>query len=196
MTVNWSTVFNHQLFNVGAFFLIRQIIKTFNWDNPEYVPLIRAIYLVTQVSIIGIGYWLIALVRKKNDHTILRYVEASNSGWDGTGGEDQLVNTTNLDYDIAEIKKNIKQTFTGIAIVAFLHLQFHYIQPIVVQSLLGFKSFLMTKEARIHFWGEKPVGELRRPFRIDSPLGIFPEKRQPRVDQGSIKKAEKALKGK
>ncbi|KAL0089849.1 inorganic phosphate transporter Pho88 [Phycomyces blakesleeanus] len=196
MTVNLLTVLNHQLFNVGFFFFTRQMIKTFHWDNPEYVPLIRAIYLVTQVCIIGIGYWLIAVVRKKNDHTVLRYVEASNSGWDGTGGEDQLVNTTNLDYDVAEIKKNIKQAFTGIAIVAFLHLQFHYVQPIIVQSVLGFKTFLLTKEARIHVWGEKTVGDLRRPFRIESPLGIFPEKRQPKVDQGSIKRAEKALKGK
>lgn len=53
----------------------------------------------------------------------------------------------------------------------------------------------MTKEARIHlFNGKTSSGELRRPFRVEAPFNMVSEKRQPRTDKGSIKKAEKALK--
>lgn len=78
--------------------------------------------------------------------------------------------------------------------IAFLHLQFKFIQPLLVQSILGFKAFLTTKEARLHIWGQPATGDLRRPFRIEAPFGLVNEKKQPRTDKGSIKKAEKALK--
>lgn len=90
----------------------------------------------------------------------------------------------------------MKQGFTSIAIVAFLHLNFGYVQPLLIQSVLNFKTFLMTKEARIHFFnGNTKTGELRRPFRIESAFGgLANEKVQPKTDKGSIKRAEKALK--
>lgn len=79
--------------------------------------------------------------------------------------------------------------------MAFLHLKFGYVQPLLIQSIMGFKTFFMTKEARIHlFNGKTSSGELRRPFRVEAPFNMVSEKRQPRTDKGSIKKAEKALK--
>lgn len=99
-----------------------------------------------------------------------------------------------LEYDVAEVNKAIKQSAMGILMITFLHFKFGYIQPLLVQSILGFKTFLMTKEARIHFWGSPTTGDLRRPFRIEAPFGMVSEKKQPRTDKGSIKKAEKALK--
>ena len=89
----------------------------------------------------------------------------------------------------------MKQGFTGIAMIAFLHLRFGYVQPLIMQSILNFKTFFMTKEARIHFFGGNTTrGDLRRPFRVESPFGTANEKNQPKIDKGSIKRAEKALK--
>jgi hypothetical protein len=100
-----------------------------------------------------------------------------------------------IDYDVEEVKKQMKQSFTGVAVVAFLHLKFGYVQPLVMQSILGFKTFFTTKEARIHFFnGRTTTGELRRPFRVDSPFNMMGNKNQPKTDKGSIKRAEKALK--
>lgn len=79
--------------------------------------------------------------------------------------------------------------------VAFMHLQFKFVQPLLIQSILGFKTFLTTKEARIHIWGEPTAnGPLRRPFRVEAPFGLVPESQQPKTDKASIKRAEKALK--
>jgi hypothetical protein len=91
----------------------------------------------------------------------------------------------------------MKQSFTGMLMVAFLHLNFGYVQPLIIQGILNFKTFLMTKESRIHFFdGNTTTGELRRPFRNDSLFNMGSEKNQPKTDKGSIKRAEKALKAK
>lgn len=109
--------------------------------------------------------------------------------------DDKLVSTTNMEYDIEDVKKQLKQGFTGLAIVAFLHLKFGYVQPLIIQSVLGFKTFFMTKESRIHlFNGKTTTGELKRPFRIEALFGMVNEKRQPKTDKGLIKRVEKAQK--
>ncbi|KAI7861378.1 inorganic phosphate transporter Pho88, partial [Spinellus fusiger] len=175
--------------NVVFSLFIRQLTKIFHWDTPENIPIIRVIYLITQACVLAAGYWLIVIVRRRNDQTPLRYLEPSSYRWSGQD-ESQLINTTHLDYDVAEIKKTIKQTFTSIAIVAFLHLQFQFVQPIIIQSVLGFKTLVLTKEARLHLWKESSTGDLRRPFRMESFLGV-PEGWQPKVGKNTIKKAEK-----
>lgn len=99
-----------------------------------------------------------------------------------------------IEYDIADVYKTLKQSAMGILLIVFLHFKMGYVQPLLAQSVLGFKTFLMTKEARIHFWGFPTTGDLRRPFRLEAPFGMVNEKKQPKTDKGSIKKAEKALK--
>lgn len=60
---------------------------------------------------------------------------------------------------------------------------------------MNFKNFFMTKEARIHLFNAKTnTGELRRPFRVEGLFGTANEKAQPKIDKGSIKRVEKALK--
>lgn len=98
-----------------------------------------------------------------------------------------------MEYDIEQVKKQMKQSFTSITIISFLHLNFGYIQPLIMQGLMGYKTFFMSKEARIHLFNASTTsGDLRRPFRIDS--YFTSEKNQPKTDKGSIKRAEKALK--
>ncbi|KAI8374504.1 inorganic phosphate transporter Pho88 [Radiomyces spectabilis] len=193
--MSWLKWLDHPLFNVVFFFIIRQLIKDWDLTQPDRLVSLRMVYLGSQLAIVGLSYWLIAVVRKKNDQTPLRYVQPGSSGWGQPDTDDTLVTTTFMEYDVAEIKKNIKQTMTGIAIVAFLHLQFKYVQPLVLQSILGFKTFFLAKESRIHIWGGKTTsGELRRPFRLEAPFGMVSESKQPKVDKGSIKKAERAKK--
>ncbi|CEG76653.1 hypothetical protein RMATCC62417_11515 [Rhizopus microsporus] len=183
---------NSPYFGIGSFIFFQQLSKFLHLDN--HVQSLRFLYLFAQFVILALHFYLIYAIKNKNDQTILKYVEPAAQSWDGTETPDQLVNTTVMEYDINEVKKSMKQSFVGIALIAFIHLKFGYIQPLLVQSILGFKTFLMTKEARLHIWGAKATGDLRRPFRIEAPFGLVSEKKQPKTDKGSIKKAEKALK--
>ncbi|CAO3681341.1 unnamed protein product [Rhizopus stolonifer] len=183
---------NSPYFGIGSFLFFQQLSKFLSLDN--HVQSLRAFYLFAQATIFLLHLYLIQLIKKKNDQTILKYVEPATQSWDGTETADQLVNTTISEYDVNEVKKAAKQSLIGIAVTAVIHIKFGYIQPLLVQSILGFKTFLTTKEARIHFWSAQATGDLRRPFRIEAPFGMVNEKKQPKIDKGSIKKAEKALK--
>ncbi|KAI8091174.1 inorganic phosphate transporter [Gilbertella persicaria] len=192
---NWNRTLNHPLFNMGFFFVVRQVTKTFDLDNPEYLNSIRYTYLGSQIVIFMLSLYLLSIIRKKNDNTPLRYVEPGGKTWDGSESPEKLINTTVKDYDIQEAEKQMKNNFTSIAIIAFLHLKFGYVQPLIMQSVMGFKAFFLTKEAQIHLLNGKTTnGELRRPFRVEGPLSMISEKRQPKTDKGSIKRAEKAMK--
>ncbi|KAI8377877.1 inorganic phosphate transporter Pho88 [Radiomyces spectabilis] len=191
---DWNKILNHPLFNVVFFVFVRQLTKAFHLDQPEYLWPLRFLYIASQLAILALNFQLITQVQKKNDTTILRYVEPSKQNWDGSQEPEQLVNTTVMEYDVNEIKKQMKQGFIGIGMIAVMHWKFQYVQPLILQAILGFKTFYSTKEARIHIWKESATGELRRPFKLQSPFGLMPESKQPKTDKGSIKKAERARK--
>ncbi|CAO3686748.1 unnamed protein product [Umbelopsis vinacea] len=184
---------SHPLFNVASFLILGQVAKRMNLDDPTNLMYARAVYVMVQAIIMGLCYWLMSEVQKKNDTTVIRYVQPATTDWEGNKGKETLVVTNNKDYDISEIKKTITQTLTGIGIIGFLHLQFKFTQPLVVQSVLAFKTFFLSKEALLHIWGEPAVGPLRRPFKNDSPFGGMTGG-QPLTDKASIKRAERAMK--
>jgi hypothetical protein len=146
----------------------------------------------------------------------LKYVEPSKQTWDGTTTNDTLVVTNfagterraetlngilkpddsfALEYDKNEVWKGLKQSGIGLAMVTFLHFKFGYVQPLIIQAILGFKTFFTTKEARIHLLHQSTgSGDLKRPFRVDSPFGMSSLNPQPKTDKASIKKAERAMK--
>ncbi len=79
--------------------------------------------------------------------------------------------TTVRDYDLNETSKATRGVFTGIAMMAFLHLYMKYTQPLLLQSLLPVKAALESKPALIYIWGKKPEGDLKRPWKAASPFG-------------------------
>ncbi|CAO3625778.1 unnamed protein product [Cunninghamella echinulata] len=187
------TVINHPLFNAISIFIIKYFTKDIPSDDPSVLSYIRQGYLISQAINLGLHYLLIYIIRK-NDQTSLKYVEPGRTSWNGTKTADQLINTTFIEYDILDTKQSIKQCFTSIAMVVFIHLQFHFILPLIIQPIMSFKIFLTSKQAQIHLWGKNTNhGDLKRPFRLVSPFGTaLPENQQPRVDRGSIKKIEKS----
>lgn len=115
------------------------------------------------------------------DSTPLEYVEH----------RDKLVQTTVISYDIQQGKKQMKQSLTAIIIISCLHLKFGYIQLLIMQGIMSYKAFFISKEVRIHLFNASTVsGDLRRSFRIES--FFLKEKNQPRIDKESIKRARKS----
>jgi len=55
--------------------------------------------------------------------------------------------------------------------MAFLHLYLKYTQPLFVQAIMAFKSLYEAKTVKIHVLGQKPDGDLKRPFK--SGAGLF-----------------------
>ncbi|SAM06515.1 hypothetical protein [Absidia glauca] len=192
---SFTRVINHPLFNIVFFLVARQVTKALPLEDPSYLWGLRALYYVSQTVILLLNLYIIQIIDKKNDQTVLKYVEPSKQTWDGTTTNDTLVVTNFAEYDKNEVWKGLKQSGIGLAMVTFLHFKFGYVQPLIIQAILGFKTFFTTKEARIHLLHQSTgSGDLKRPFRVDSPFGMSSLNPQPKTDKASIKKAERAMK--
>lgn len=65
MTV-WNKILNHPLFNMGFFLAVRQLTKSMDLDNTNYLQLIRSFYLGSQFIIILLSFYLMSVIKKKN----------------------------------------------------------------------------------------------------------------------------------
>ena len=97
------------------------------YDKPETLLYLRIAYVVSQLIQFGVMYFLSLKVKAKNDLTTLKYVEPKSAGSQEPGA---LVTTTNRDYDLAEISKQMRSTLMGVGMIAFMHLYLKYTQPV------------------------------------------------------------------
>ncbi|KAG2017295.1 inorganic phosphate transporter, variant 2 [Coprinopsis cinerea AmutBmut pab1-1] len=150
--------------SLGAMQLARRI----PFDDPVTLNYVRLGYVVVQLIALATYYYLSTVVKKKNDQTVLKYVEpaAPMSGEPG-----KVVTTTVRDYDLQEVSKLLRSTYTGLAMMAVMHLYFKFTQPLFVQSLMGLKNLYDAKLVAIHLLGKEPSGELSRPFKTAGMFG-------------------------
>lgn len=78
-----------------------------------------------------------------------------------------------LEYDLAEVGKQIQQTLVSAGILSAIHSYFGYVQPLFLQSILPWKNLLTLPVVRVHLFGCKPVGDLARPWKAPNPFGDF-----------------------
>ncbi|TDL25560.1 inorganic phosphate transporter [Rickenella mellea] len=170
------------LLSLGAMQLARKI----PFDDPEVLLYARIGYAASQLLILGVYYYISSVIKKKNDTTVLKYVEPSNPMSPKEGGT--LTTTTNRDYDLAETTKLVRSVYLGIAMMTFLHLYMKYTQPLFIQALMGIKNLVDAKPVAIHLRGKAAEGELKRPFKAG---GMFGAASDPQTDKAAIDQAEK-----
>lgn len=64
--VDWMRIVNHPAFNIVFFMALRQYTKKLPLDEPDTLWTLRALYIVCQLLVIGLYYWLMWVVVKKN----------------------------------------------------------------------------------------------------------------------------------
>lgn len=60
------TILTSQVFNIGLMLFSMQAAKRIPWDDPQTVQIARAAYVLAQLAAIGISYYLMLVVKKKN----------------------------------------------------------------------------------------------------------------------------------
>ncbi|KAJ7598889.1 PHO88-related membrane protein [Mycena floridula] len=172
--------------SLGAMQLARKI----NFDDPEILMYVRIGYISAQVLILGVYYYVSLAIKRKNDQTVLKYVEPPSPMSQEPNGK--LVNTTVRDYDLSETSKLLRSAYMGIAMMAFLHGYLKYTQPLFVQSLMGLKGLYDAKPVALHILGRPAVGDLKRPFK--GAPGMFGQPAaDPKTDSAAITEAEKRV---
>ncbi|GAW04218.1 inorganic phosphate transporter [Lentinula edodes] len=170
-----------------------QVARKIPFDDPEVLNYARIGYVATQLTLLGIYYYVSMVIKKKNDQTVLKYVEPPSAM--APQEEGKLVTTTVRDYDLAEVSKLLRAVYMGILMMAFLHGYMQFTQPLFIQSLMGLKGLYDAKPLAIHILGKPAEGELKRPFKAAP--GIFGGATGgPQTDKAAITEAEKKVGGK
>ncbi|KAL0066659.1 phosphate transporter (Pho88) [Marasmius tenuissimus] len=179
-----SSPVQNLMISLGAMQLARRI----NFENPETLNYVRVGYVATQLVLLGIYYYVSVIVKRKNDQTVLKYVEPASP----LSGSEQpkLVTTTVRDYDLAEVSKLLRSVYMGVAMMGFLHGYMKYTQPLFVQSLMGLKGIYDAKPVAIHLLGKPAEGDLKRPFKT---AAMFGQDNGPQTDNAAIAEAEKKI---
>ncbi|KAI9288808.1 inorganic phosphate transporter Pho88 [Umbelopsis sp. AD052] len=129
----------------------------------------RVAYYGMNLLVILWAFYLKMSVAKKNDQTPLTYAAPPKSSFGAqAAATEETVTTTNSAYDQAELQKFITTTVTSLAVISVLHWKFGVNQPLMVQSIMPLKNFLIAKPVILHLWGDAAEGDLKRPWKADS----------------------------
>ncbi|KAF8887877.1 PHO88-related membrane protein [Gymnopilus junonius] len=169
--------------SLGAMQLARKI----PFDDPVVLNYVRIGYVAVQVIVLAVFYYVSLTIKKKNDQTVLKYVEPASPM---SQEEPKLVTTTVRDYDLSETSKLLRSTYMGIAMMAVMHIYFHFTQPLFIQGLMGLKNIYDAKPVAIHILGRPATGDLKRPFKAPS---MFGAPSGPQTDAAAIAEAEKRV---
>ncbi|KJA13770.1 hypothetical protein HYPSUDRAFT_195556 [Hypholoma sublateritium FD-334 SS-4] len=169
--------------SLGAMQLARKI----PFDDPDVLLYVRIGYVLSQVIVLGAYYYVSMAIKKKNDQTVLKYVEpASPMSQD----EPKLITTTYRDYDLSETSKLLRSVYMGLGMMGVMHLYFHFTQPLFIQALMGVKNLYDAKPVALYILGKPATGDLKRPFKAAS---MFGPAAGPATDAAAISEAEKRI---
>jgi len=171
------------LISLGAMQLARKI----PFEDPLVLNYVRLAYVVSQLVMLAAYYYVSIAVKRKNDQTVLKYVEPPAPMSQESG---QLITTTVRDYDLSETSKLLRSAYMGIAMMAGMHIYFKFTQPLFIQAIMGFKNIYDAKLVAIHILGSPATGDLKRPFKAAS---MFGPSNSPQTDAASIAEAEKRV---
>lgn len=184
---NTSQLFS-QFFSLGLFLVVMQLGKRYDFGDPAILPYLRGMYILSSAIVFLVYKMIEKRIKKKNDLAVLKYVEQPQA-FSGKQ-EGQLVNTTVCAYDISELEKAMKSVVIGCAMTAFMHLYMKYSQPLIVQSIMPFKTLYDQHLFKIHILGRPAQGDLKRPFKAQNGLFGAAGASQTRTDKKSIEQLQ------
>lgn len=179
-----------QVTNIAVILFMMQAAKQVPFENPLVLNAVRVLYIVSNIIIASIYFYVGTQIKKKNDMTTLKYVEPPSPF---SGEEEKLETTTIRGYDEKQLKGLYKSIFTGVAMVGVMHLYMKYTNPLLIQSIMPLKSALEGNLIKIHLWGQPAVGDLKRPFKSTGFMGQGAG--DTKTDKKAIADAEKKSRG-
>jgi hypothetical protein len=202
--------------NLVIILVMMQVSKKIPFDDPSVLNGVRALYVVSNVLIAGIYFYVKMQIDKKKgtrthptslrqeyvtnmlpltDMTVMKYVEPAPMG---STEEPKVVTTTVHAYDQQQLRGLFKSQLMGVGMMGVMHLYFHYTNPLLIQSIIPFKGALEGNLVKVHLFGTPAVGELKRPWKAAGGLGGMmggANTGDIKTDKKSIELAEKSGRG-
>jgi len=182
---------NPAIQNLAISLGLMQLSRKIPFDDPEVLTYVRIGYVVSQVLILAVYYYVSMVIKKKNDKTVLKYVEPQGPM---SQEPSQLITTTVRDYDLSETSKMLRSVYMGIAMMGFLHGYMKFNPPLFMQGVMGLKGLYEAKPVLVHILGRKAEGDLKRPWKAAASMFGAPGG-TPQTDNAAITEAEKRVGG-
>jgi len=184
---------NPQITNLVIILVMMQVSKKIPFDDPTVLTAVRITYVVSNLIIAGVYYYVQMQINKKKDMTTLKYVEPSPMG---SEEEPKLVTTTVHAYDLQQLRALYKSQLMGIGMMGVMHLYMKYTNPLLIQSIIPLKGAFEGNLIKIHLFGEPAVGDLKRPFKAAGGImGALQGGNAIASDKKSVEAAERAGRG-
>jgi len=182
-----------QITNLVIILVMMQVSKKIPFEDPTVMNAVRVCYVVSNLIIAGVYFYVQTQINKKKDMTTLKYVEPAPFG---STEEPKLVTTTIHAYDLSQVRTLFRGQLTGVAMMAVMHFYMKYTNPLLIQSIIPLKGVFESNLVKIHLFGEPAVGELKRPFKV-APGIMSALQGQGAVasDKKSVEAAERAGRG-
>lgn len=113
----------------------------------------------------------------------------------GSSEEGKLVTTTVQAYDAQQIKAAFRSQLMGIGMMGFMHIYMKYTNPLVIQSIIPFKSAIEANLVQIHLFGKPAIGDLKRPFKQAAGFMSSLQGATTQSDKKAVEAAERAGRG-
>jgi len=181
-----------QITNLVIILGVMQLAKRVPFEDPNVLNACRALYVTSNIIILGIYLFIKKKVDNKKDMTTLKYVEPAPMG---SSEEGKLVTTTIHAYDVGQIKNLLRAQMMGVFMMAVMHLYMKYTNPLIIQSIIPLKGALESNMTKIHLWGQPASGDLKRPFKQPAGLMAGLQGGAAQSDKKAVEAAERAGRG-
>jgi len=183
---------NPQVTNLVIILGFMQLSKKIPFDDPNVLNGVRALYVFSNVVMLGIYLYVQSQINKKRDMTVLKYVEPAPMG---SGEDPKPVNTTVHAYDLSQLKALYKAQLMGVGMMAVMHFYFKYTNPLMIQSIIPLKGAFEGNLVKIHLLGSSATGELKRPWKAAGGFMGAMQGGEIKTDKKSVEAAERAGRG-
>ncbi|KAJ4334944.1 phosphate transporter (Pho88) [Ascochyta clinopodiicola] len=181
-----------QITNLVIILGFMQISKKIPFDDPNVLNGVRALYIVSNIIIAGIYFYVQMQINKKNDMTVVKYVEPAPMG---SGEEPKFVATTVKAYDLQQLRALFKGQMMGVGMMAVMHLYMKYSNPLLIQSIIPLKGAFEGNLVKVHLFGQPATGDLARPWKAAAGFMGAMQGGEIKTDKKSVEAAERAGRG-
>jgi len=183
---------NPAITNVVIILFMMQASKKIPFDNPMVLNGCRALYVLSNLIILGLYYYCKIQIDRKNDQTIIKYVEPPPMG---SAEEPKAVTTTIKEYDTNQLRQLVRAQLMGVGMMGVMHIYFKYTNPLLIQSIIPVKGALEGNLIKIHVFGKPASGELKRPWKANAGIMGAMQNGTVKTDKKSVEAAERSGRG-
>lgn len=130
--------------------IIFQISRFIDQKDPKTINILRVFYLTSQIATLLVYYTIQKIVEKKEDK---RMVDVKKAKFFMSPEEQEVERISVKDYDLREIRTQMKSIVTGVVLLFFLHFKFGFVQPLFVQAISPIRAVLISPLTMIHLYG-------------------------------------------